>query len=152
MRLTRGNKAQRFNILIGVVAGLLAALIASIIASILHLPNKIALLIVIGLGIGLAILICRLMRKRPLLISKIAAIVLLIMGVIILLSSYNKSLWSQIIWDRTAVGVGVGIISISIAAFALNVSLESDERMRAMANLEFYEKISVIEHYINIQI
>jgi predicted Rossmann fold nucleotide-binding protein DprA/Smf involved in DNA uptake len=45
--------------------------------------------------------------------------------------------------------LGVSIIGVSIGLIAMHVSWKSDERMTAMANLEFHEKIAVVEAYIS---
>jgi len=78
----------------------------------------------------------------------IAAIGLFCLGVFSILSSYQLEIWARIPWDIRAVGLGTGFISISVGFLALYVSRISDRRMKAMANLEFYEKIAVVENYI----
>lgn len=78
----------------------------------------------------------------------IAAFGLFCLGVFSILSSYQLEIWARIPWDVSAVGIGAGFISISIGFLALYVSRISGERMKAMANLEFHEKIAVVENYI----
>ncbi len=44
---------------------------------------------------------------------------------------------------------GLAIFGIGTGFIGLGVARKSDKRMAAMASLEFYEKIAVIENYIN---
>jgi len=45
------------------------------------------------------------------------------------------------------VGIGIAMIAKGIAEVSWKIGHESDERMKAMANLEFYEKMAVVENY-----
>jgi len=51
-------------------------------------------------------------------------------------------------WDKSMLGLGIGIIAFVVGAMSMKISTESDKRMKAMANLEFYEKIAVIQGYL----
>jgi hypothetical protein len=78
----------------------------------------------------------------------IAAITIFVFGIFVVLSSYQLEMWSKIPWDIRAVGLGTGFLSISIGFLALYVSNISDRRMKAMAKLEFYEKMAMVQQYI----
>lgn len=49
--------------------------------------------------------------------------------------------------DASMLSIGIGIISVSVAGFAFLISMNSDDRMKAISNLEFDEKASMLEHY-----
>jgi len=44
---------------------------------------------------------------------------------------------------------GASAIGIGIAFFGLDIARTSDNRMKAIANLEFYEKMAMIENYLS---
>ena len=46
-----------------------------------------------------------------------------------------------------AIGISVAILALGIAVKSGEIAEESDKRMKAMANLEFYEKMAVIDAY-----
>jgi len=46
------------------------------------------------------------------------------------------------------IGVGFTLVAKGIAEVSWKIAFDSDERMRAMANLEFYEKMAMIQVYI----
>ena len=76
------------------------------------------------------------------------AIILFLIGVFCVFSSYQLAIWDNTSWDIGATSLGVSLIGVSIGFLALYISLESGRRMNAMANLEYYEKMAVIENYI----
>lgn len=47
------------------------------------------------------------------------------------------------------IGVGFTLVAKGIAETSWKISSDSDKRMAAMANLEFHEKIAVVEAYIS---
>jgi len=47
------------------------------------------------------------------------------------------------------VGIGIAMIAKGIAEVSWKIGHESGKRMEAMANLEFYEKIAVVEAYVS---
>jgi c-di-AMP phosphodiesterase-like protein len=50
--------------------------------------------------------------------------------------------------DISFVGIMFALFSVGLALIAISLSLHSDERMTAMANLEFYEKMAMVQQYI----
>lgn len=62
------------------------------------------------------------------------AIFLIVMGLVV-------SLWQ--------LALGVSIVSVGVAGFGIWIATKSDRRMKAIANLEFNEKIAVVEHYLH---
>ncbi len=78
----------------------------------------------------------------------ISAIALFLLGVFIVFSSYQLEIWANIPWNIGACALGASVIGVSIGFLALYVSLKSGERMKAMANLEFNEKMAIVENYI----
>ena len=53
----------------------------------------------------------------------------------------------RVVDSATAISWGVALVSIGIAVYAIGISKGSDERMQAMANLEFYEKMAMVQQY-----
>jgi len=136
-----------FRIGIGLIAGLLVATIAAIVSSALQLPASAIYIVVVLLGIIIAAVFTWLLEKHARGTARWSAGVLFVVGSLLILASYSK-VWANIQWNPEIVGIGIGLVSIAIADFAWMVSTESDDRMKAMANLEFYEKIAVIETHI----
>jgi len=77
-----------------------------------------------------------------------SAIILFLIGIFLFFSAYQLEIWANVPWNIGACALGASVIGVSIGFLALYVSLKSDERMKAMANLEFYEKIAMVENYI----
>ena len=50
--------------------------------------------------------------------------------------------------DISFLSVALALFSLGLALVSITLSLRSYDRTEAMANLEFYEKIAVIENYI----
>lgn len=78
----------------------------------------------------------------------VSAIILFLLGVFIVFSSYQLEIWANIPWNIGACALGASVIGVSIGFLALHISLKSGERMQAMANLEFYEKMAMVQQYI----
>lgn len=77
-------------------------------------------------------------------------------AVFIILISTSKEISGLVTWDKSLFSLGVSIlgltiagISIQIARVSIQIARDSDKRMAAMANLEFHEKIAVMEAYIS---
>lgn len=97
-------------------------------------------------------------RKRRGLIWNIAIGATFALGIFIVVCPASKggicTLIPQLIpalsepWDISMLGLGLTFIALAIALISLRIAEKSGERMRAMANLEFNEKIAVIETYI----
>ena len=132
---------------IGVAAGLLAAAIAILVSFALGFPVSATYTFAIVTGAVLGGLFSWSLRTRTLATSRWVAGGLFASGIALVLAAY-LDIWEGIIWDARIVGIGFSLVSISIAGFALSVSRESGDRMKAMANLEFYEKIGVLEYHI----
>lgn len=49
--------------------------------------------------------------------------------------------------NTTGISWGISLVAIALALIALGIASDSDKRMAAMANLEFYEKMAVVENY-----
>jgi len=78
----------------------------------------------------------------------VSVIILFLLGVFIVFSSYQLEIWANISWNIGACALGASVIGVSIGFLALYISLKSGERVKAMANLEFHEKMAVVENYI----
>lgn len=71
-----------------------------------------------------------------------------VLGIItILVAAFAPALEPTLQLSLTA--LGLAMFGIGTGFIGLSVARKSDERMVAMANLEFYEKIAVIEAYIS---
>lgn len=132
----------------GLIGGILAALITAIISVLFGLSNTYAIIMVVFLSAILTLIFSWLLRKYAEKTLYISIILLLIIGFLMTLLSSNRDLWATVHWDLAVFSVGVSIISLGIAILALYYSQKSDKRMQAMADLEFYEKIAVIENYL----
>lgn len=54
----------------------------------------------------------------------------------------------QVVDKNTAISWGIGLVAIGLAIIAMSNQRDSDRRMQSMANLEFYEKMSMIQLYL----
>ncbi|MBA7499438.1 hypothetical protein ES704_02182 [subsurface metagenome] len=139
---TRSNRAIEY--IYGLLAGIVAGLITAILAVVYNLPDIIAL----PVAVVLAVVVWWLMKKYPMQVSNAAWITFLIIGIGLLLSSYQQALWSGVVWRLDVAGLGIGIISVSIASLAMNISLNSDKKVTAIADMQFYDKMAVIQTYL----
>lgn len=51
-------------------------------------------------------------------------------------------------WTPDTVGLGFGVMSFGVGGLAFGISKISDERLKAISNMQFYEKIAIIQNYI----
>lgn len=142
------RRIQFRDIAIGFASGLISAVIVAIISTILNLPDDIRIALFFIFGVGIGVLFSWSTKRHPVVTLRYAIVVLLVIGILMGLSSYQEELWAQVSWDSAIASMGIGLVSLSVAAYAYLQSLQSDARMQDMANLEFYEKIAVLEYQI----
>lgn len=88
-------------------------------------------------------------KNHPQVVMGLWLVLVFVLGLLVLLSAYYVDFWNDVNWNPTAVGLGLGLISISIAVYALMTSQQSDKKMKAMANMEFLEKMAMIADYMH---
>lgn len=50
-------------------------------------------------------------------------------------------------FDKSYISIPIAVISIGISCFALSIANESELRMKALTNLNYYEKMAMLEGY-----
>lgn len=108
------NIVKRFN-KNAFISALITIGLTYIITDALNLSNIIKYLLMIIMCIVSSIVV----TLKPKLILYFVCITLFIMGVFMILISYNKELIEQITWDPNLLSAGASILSISIALYAL---------------------------------
>lgn len=79
-------------------------------------------------------------------VLKATGIALVALGVLVNFSSY---LTKDLSLKATVIGVGVGIIGVGVGFLGMWIAQGSENKMRAMANLEFDEKVVAMENYMD---
>lgn len=131
-----------------VVLALLLGVISQWHWSVFFTPIKPSLIIVVVMGAVLVVLVhlflTARLRERPLMS---VSTVLVVVGVSLIFLHWmypevsNLAGYDVVNFGASAIGIGIAFLSLDIAS-------QSDNRMKAMANLEFHEKIAVLENYL----
>jgi hypothetical protein len=141
---------------LGTLAALLAFLSKDLTQmwAILSVP-RVYITILIGLAAVVIFVIVRVLRKlkkvREINIIQLWRFISYAIGIIgiiaLLLYPLVRGVPLEIV-GYNIVGFGVGAIGIAVGIYSTTVAKESDRRIAAIANLEYYEKMAVIESYI----
>jgi len=145
--MSRGRAA--FQTLADFAASLLGALVVAVsvglVVQVIFHPSNAVLLVIVVLSV---FLFGWLIARRPALVLGVCIAFFLAGGLTLIVLSNDRTLWDTVKWDTTVVGVGLGSVSLAAATLALLISTNSDKRMKAMANMEFYEKMAVLDGYV----
>lgn len=105
--------------------------------------------ITLAVGLAIAIVLVLETRTRGLRLQHIG-----ILAVVIGLAA--MVLWYRVPEDLLAtakydlIGFGVGAIGVGVAIYSTGVARDSDRKISSIANLQFYEKMAVVESYMQL--
>jgi len=99
---------KRNSYLVGASIGLWSGLSAVFVSYVFGLQTPFYQLI--GLAVGIS-LFC-LSYYFPYVLSFLPAVVLTVLGIYYIITSYKVELWDNLIWDPIAVGIGMAILSV----------------------------------------